>query len=77
MTYEFNWRPKSVIFKARLGADPNGPVVTKYKMTKALPGKATPGTKVHLNLWFKKGMAPYNGQEQEAVFSSFTYQPRS
>ena len=76
MTYEFTWRPKSVTFKARLGTDPHGKVVNSWKSTKALPGKPTPGTQVHLNIWFKKGLAPYDRSAQEAVFSSFSYTPR-
>ena len=77
MTYEFTWRPKSVTFRARLGTDPNGPVLNSWKSTKALPGVPTPGTEVHLNIWFKKGLAPYDKSAQEAVFSDFTYTPRA
>jgi hypothetical protein len=77
MTYEFNWRPKSVTFKARIGIEPDGPVVSKWKSTEILPGVATPGTEVHLNIWFRKGFAPLDGSAQEAVFRSFTYLPRA
>jgi hypothetical protein len=77
MTYEFNWRPKSVTFKARMGAGPGGDVINTWKSTKYLPGVPTPGTTVHLNIWFRKGFAPYDKSSQEAVFSSFTYQPRA
>ena len=77
MTYEFTWRPKAVVFRARLGAGPSGPVVNSWKSTKALPGVPAPGTEVHLNIWFKKGLPPYDRSAQEAVFSSFTYTPRA
>jgi len=73
VTYQFTWRPKSVTFKA---LDITGRVINKWRDTKFLPGVPTPGTEVHLNLWFKKGMAPYDNSPQEAVFSSFTYTPR-
>jgi len=76
MTYEFTWRPKAVTFRARLGSSPTGKVINSWKSTKALPGAAQPGTQVFINLWFRKGLAPYSQTSQEVVLDSFTYTPR-
>jgi hypothetical protein len=75
MTYEFTWRPRSVIFRARLGAKPGGTIVNSWKSTAALPGTPVPGTEVHINLWFQGGQAPYSRTNQEVIFRSFTYTP--
>jgi hypothetical protein len=77
MTYEFTWKPRSVVFRARVGTSPTGKVINTWKSTAALPGAPAPGTHVNINLWLVRGMPPYSRAEQEVVIRSFDYIPWS
>ena len=74
LTYEFTWSPKSIVFKVRRGTAANAPVIRTWK---TLPPPNPPGTgnKIHLNLWFARGQAPYNHTGQSVIFRSFSYTP--
>lgn len=73
LTYEWTWAPSGVLFKVRDGVSPTAPVIRKWRAA-ATPVPSA-GTQVHLNLWFYRGEPPYDRQNQQVVFRSFTYTP--
>jgi hypothetical protein len=71
-THSFNWLPFMVNFES---STPSGVIAAWTTTSPSIP--LTGDQKFHLNLWLGGGQGPADGQEIEAIISSFTYTPAS
>lgn len=70
VTNEIDWQPSGVVFRTTQ----NGNLIKEWSYSGAdnfVPGKEF----ADINFWLMKGLAPINGQNVEAVISSFQFTP--